>query len=68
MSVTYCEIDTDKRFVDDVFVLLGRYSVTVCEIGPVLRCFEYDDLDDAVKKIEELVGDDNVSLSCHTPR
>jgi hypothetical protein len=66
-ALTYCEIDTNDKFVDDVFVLLGKYTVTVCQIGPTLRCFEFEDIDDAIRKIEELAGGD-VSLHCRTPR
>ena len=66
-ALTYCVIATNNRYIDDVFVLLSKYSIIVCQIGPELECREYEDLDEAIVEIEKLAGDD-VSLSCHTPR
>ena len=64
--LTYCEVSSNGNYVDDVFVVLGN-SILVCQLGPELKCYEFEDLDGATEKIEELAGE-NVSLYCRTPR
>ena len=65
--IEHCKPDSPNKYIDDIFVLIGRRSVIVCKTGSVLRCVEYDNLNDAVKKIEELTGTE-VTLYCVTPR
>jgi len=66
-ALTYCEVSSNGNYVDDVFVVLARHSILVCQLGEELKCYEFEDLDGATEKIEELAGE-NVSLYCRTPR